>query len=115
MELVVPQKLHFLVRHKDGQWIVACLDFDLAAQDDTFLDAKARIDRQIESYIKMATEDPELKYLLSRKAPLTDWIVFHAVSMASNIASRFNNHRDRMSEFLSAGFKSYTQQHAVSA
>lgn len=88
---MIPQKLHFLARYTDNQWVVACLDFNLAAQDDTFLGAKARIENQIESYITMATEDPGLEFLLSRKAPLMDWVVFWFVFYLIGIVGRITS------------------------
>lgn len=78
-----PKILHFVGRHAHGQWIVACLDFDLAAQDDTFEGAKRRIADQIQTYIETAlTLDCGIhaEQLLNRKAPLGDWLLFYVGS-----------------------------------
>lgn len=65
---------------KDGsQWVALCLDFDLAAQGDTFEEARQCLDEQIRSYVEDALigEDREhAPALLSRKAPLSEWVKY---------------------------------------
>jgi hypothetical protein len=79
MDPRIPQYLHLVARHLDGQWVVACLDFDLAAQDDTLEAAKRRLIDQVYSYVEEALTMDDGAYadqLLSRRAPLHDWLLF---------------------------------------
>jgi len=65
---------------KDGsQWVALCLDFDLAAQGDTFIEARQSLDEQIRSYLEDALIGDDRQHapaLLSRKAPLSEWIKY---------------------------------------
>jgi hypothetical protein len=79
MKPKLPQYLHLVARHLDGQWVVTCLDFDLAAQDDTLEAAQQRLIEQVYSYVQEAlTMDggAHAEQLLSRRAPLHSWILF---------------------------------------
>lgn len=76
----IPTTIHLLARRSEGQWVVACLDFDLAAQDCTFEAAQQRLLDQVESYVQEAlTLDAgsHASELLSRRAPLTNWALFY--------------------------------------
>ena len=89
-----PQFLHFVGRQAHGQWIVTCLDFDLASQDDTFEDAKRRIYDQIETYIETASAldgGIHIEQFLNRKAPLKDWLLFYIAPVFSFFHSSFLN------------------------
>jgi hypothetical protein len=86
--------LHFVGRQVRGQWIVSCLDFDLAAQDDTFDGAKLRIADQIKTYIDTATTldgGIHAEQLLNRKAPLNEWLLFYAGSALQFCHTSFLN------------------------
>jgi hypothetical protein len=77
---LLPKELHFVARHVDEQWVVACLDFDLAAQDDTFEAAQQRLVDQVNSYVEEAfTMDggAYAEQLLNRRAPIGEWVLFH--------------------------------------
>jgi hypothetical protein len=77
-----PKVLHLVARNVEGQWVVACLDFDLAAQDDTFEAAQRRLIDQVHSYVQDALTIDDGKHseqLLSRKAPAWEWALFYAV------------------------------------
>jgi len=79
MESKLPTQLHLLARRTEGQWVVACLDFSLAAQDDTFEAARERLIAQIGSYVREAYTWEGGAYaskLLSRKAPWHEWMWF---------------------------------------
>lgn len=61
----------------DHQWVAVCLDLALAAQADSFNEAKAKLDEQIREYVfdALAGEDvAHAEYLLSRRAPLRFWL-----------------------------------------
>lgn len=94
MTAKIPQVLHFVGRQAHGQWIVACLDFDLVAQDDTFDGARRRIGDQIKTYIDTATtldNGIHAEQLLNRKAPLDEWLLFYAGSVLQFCHTSFLN------------------------
>lgn len=67
-------------RVKDGQWQAFCIDFDLAAQGDSFEDVRAKLEDQIVEYVNDALvgEDREhAAYLMTRKAPLSLRLAYH--------------------------------------
>ncbi len=89
----LPKILHFVGRQVRGQWIVACLDFNLAAQDDTFEGAKSRILDQVNTYVETALsldQGIHAEQLLNRKAPLSDWLWFYLVSTLLFFHSNLN-------------------------
>ncbi len=64
----------------DGQWQAFCLDFDLAAQADTFEEARAKLETMLAEYVydALAGEDREFAdQLLSRRAPWPMWAKFY--------------------------------------
>jgi hypothetical protein len=72
-----PEYLHLIARLVDGQWVVECLDFDLAAQDDTLEGAQRRLLDQVSSYVEEALtmdDGTHAEQLLSRRAPLWETI-----------------------------------------
>jgi hypothetical protein len=76
----IPTTIHLLARRSEGQWVVACLDFDLAAQDCSFEAAQRRLLDQVESYVQEAlTIDcgSHASELLNRRAPLAHWALFY--------------------------------------
>lgn len=93
MERKLPDRLHVLARRTSDQWVLACLDFTLAAQDDTFQGARQRLLDQIESYVEEALtwdEGAHADELLSRKAPLSEWMLFYAASLLSRFHAASN-------------------------
>lgn len=68
-----PFVLRCYAEKKDGLWIAACPQFTLAAQGDSFEEAKGKLEAQIKSYIVEAlTVDKEhAAELLGRQAPLS--------------------------------------------
>jgi len=66
------------------QWIAVCLEFNLAAQDDSFDEVKARLNSQIRSYLLEALvgEDSEhAGYLIHRRAPLHYWLTYYLIAL----------------------------------
>lgn len=88
----LPSRLHILARHIDGQWVVECLDFCLAAQDDTLEAAETRLQDQIHSFVEAAFEidgGAHASQLLRRKAPWSDWVLFQfAIALKALKAAR---------------------------
>lgn len=79
MAYQLPERLHFLARHIEGQWFVKCLDFSLGAQDTTFEAAHERLQAQVSSYVEEALSldgGVHAEQLLSRRAPWRDWLLF---------------------------------------
>jgi predicted RNase H-like HicB family nuclease len=73
--------LRCYARHNEGQWIAFCLDFDLAAQADTFEDAKIKLESMIKEYVfdALVGEDKEYaEQLLTRKAPIVEWLKYYS-------------------------------------
>lgn len=59
------------------QWQAFCLDFDLAAQADSFPEVKAKLNSMISEYVRDALVGPDQEYasqLLRRRAPLSLWL-----------------------------------------
>lgn len=77
-----PFVLRCYAEKKDGLWIAACPQFTLAAQGDSFEEAKGKLEEQIKSYVVEAlTVDKEhAAELLSRKAPLSMQIRYKFLS-----------------------------------
>ncbi len=69
--------LRCYAERKDDQWQAYCLDLCLAAQADTFDEAKRKLSWMISDYLEEALVGEDKAYanqLLSRKAPLFSWI-----------------------------------------
>lgn len=64
---------------QDGAiWVAHCIDFDLAAQGDTLLEAKAKLHEQIVHYVDDAftVDRAHALALLTRKSSLKNRLVF---------------------------------------
>lgn len=74
---------------RDGDvWVASCLDFCLAAQGDTFEEAKVKLEAMIEEYVYDATVGEDKEHgpeLLSRRAPFSTIAKFHAYRMLNYI------------------------------
>jgi len=65
---------------KGDQWQAFCLEFDLAAQAESFPEVKKRLESQIGTYVidALVGEDREYAHqLLNRRAPLSKWVKFY--------------------------------------
>jgi hypothetical protein len=90
MRQALPDKLHFLAKSVEGNWVVSCLDFDLAAQGHSFEDAREGVMYQVEDYIQDAFEldnGEHASLLLSRRSPAHKWLIYHAVSFVQKCSS----------------------------
>jgi hypothetical protein len=88
MTKYLPDRLHVLGRRVGDQWVLTCLDFSLAAQDDSFAGAEKRLRDQISSYVQEALtwdKGAYAKELLSRKAPFWEWALFHAAPLLNTL------------------------------
>lgn len=79
---------------RDGAlWMAVCLDLSLAAQADSYEEARRKLDAQIHDYVREAlSQDKEhAAYLLTeRKAPLSEWVRYYALKYAARIARFFH-------------------------
>ncbi|WP_157687041.1 type II toxin-antitoxin system HicB family antitoxin [Pseudomonas alkylphenolica] len=75
---------------KDGYWIATCPQFTLAAQGDTFEEAKEKLERQIKPYVVEAlTVDKEhAADLLGRRAPLSMRLGYEVKAFFWSLAQR---------------------------
>jgi hypothetical protein len=63
-----------------NQWQAFCLDLSLAAQGDTFAEAKDKLDAMVAEYVydALVGDDREhAEQLLTRRAPLRDWLKYY--------------------------------------
>ncbi len=82
-------------KEPDGQWSAVCLDLCLAAQGDSFEEARKKLEAQIAEYIHDATVGEDQAYagdLLKRKAPLGQWVEYYWYELKSLI-TRDSQHR----------------------
>jgi hypothetical protein len=75
-------------RKIDGQWVGVCLNFGLAAQADTFDELCHKLHEQIRDYISEAfgQDSAHRDYLLSRRAPLRDYLVYAWIDLKITLA-----------------------------
>jgi predicted RNase H-like HicB family nuclease len=65
-------------------WVAVCLNFNLAAQGDSFEEVKAKLEAMISEYVYDALEGEDKAYaaqLLSRTAPLSSWIKYQLIRL----------------------------------
>src|SRR5487761_953044 len=79
--LTVPNLIiRCFAEHKNGVWQAFALEFDLAAQADSFDEVKQKLDSMIDSYVydALAGEDREhaLELLFHRRAPFSLWLKY---------------------------------------
>jgi len=80
--------------HENGVWVALCLDFNLAAQSDSFEDAKVKLEAMIKEYVYDALVGEDQIYasqLLSRRAPLSAWLKYYVMKF-TNMTGHSANH-----------------------
>lgn len=79
---------------RGGQWQAFCLDLCLAAQGETFEDARSRLEAMICSYVADATVGPDHRAfgadLLRRRAPWQDWLRYYAYALGVRLTRRMS-------------------------
>jgi hypothetical protein len=103
MQKSLPEILHFLAKEVDGEWLVSCLDFDLAAQYPTLDEAQKALLHQIEDYILDVHELADIEQvnaLLSRKSPPRLWAIFYGVWLRQGIYNFLASHSQRLAFVL---------------
>lgn len=86
--------LRCYAEREGAQWQAFCLDFDLAAQGESYKDARERLEAMIVEYVydALAGEDREYaEQLLSRRSPFHMWAKFYWFFFLSRILHIRNN------------------------
>lgn len=80
-------------KDKDGTWFTACLELCLAAQADTFEEAKKKLHEMIHDYVLEAlTIDREyINDLIPRKSPWHFFVKYYFYSFLSKVLKFKNN------------------------
>ena len=75
--------LRCYAQKEDGDlWVAVCLDLTLAAQGETFEEARKKLHEQITDYLFDALEGEDQDYapaFLTRKAPAREWARYYAI------------------------------------
>lgn len=69
-------------------WIAVCLDFCLAAQGDSFVEVKTKLEAQIADYVHDALVGDDKAFahqLLTRKAPLQFWARYYWLKLKTSL------------------------------
>ncbi len=80
--------LRCYARAVEGQWQAFCLDFDLAAQADTYEEARAKLASMISAYLYDALRGGDRDHaeqLLHRRAPWTIWLRFYSYLLQDKV------------------------------
>lgn len=78
-------------RQAPGLWIALCLDFDLAAQGETFQEARSRLDAMIDEYVEDALTGEDRDHaqaLLNRRAPRRYWLRYYWFDLVRRVRHR---------------------------
>lgn len=69
-------------KRSEGQWVAMCIDLCLAAQADTFEEAKRKLEAQISDYVYEAVtvDRQHAQTLLTRRAPLANRVEYHFIA-----------------------------------
>lgn len=70
-------------------WVAVCLNFNLAAQADTFEEAKAKLESMIVEYVHDALvgeDKPYAAQLLTRHAPFALWLRYQLIRLTMAFA-----------------------------
>lgn len=76
---------------KDGdQWVAVCVDLCLAAQADSYEDAKRKLDSQVRDYVfeALTVDQEHAAELLARKAPLANRIEYWVIRARQMLSLR---------------------------
>jgi len=70
-------------RREANQWIAVCIDLGLAVQGDTCADVKARLEAQVNDYVREAltVDRAQAADLLRRKAPLRQRAEYYLICL----------------------------------
>jgi hypothetical protein len=82
-------------KRSEGQWVAVCVDLCLAAQADSFAEAKQKLDAQIRDYVfeALTVDRAHARELLSRKAPIQNRLEYLAIRCLELILGAFHSKR----------------------
>lgn len=95
--------LRCFAEKEDGVWQAVCVDFSLAAQADTFDEARAKLHAMISEYVwdALAGEDqPFADDLLRRRAPLSILARYHWIGLLNRFGALQSGLRKLFTESL---------------
>lgn len=90
-----PLVFRCFAERSEGQWQAFCIDLTLAAQADTYAEARQKLHEQINSYVfdAIAGDDQEhAVYLLQRRAPIYYRLKYQVLA----ICEHFRRAKDRV-------------------
>jgi predicted RNase H-like HicB family nuclease len=73
---------------EEDVWVALCLDFNIAAQGDSFEEVKTKLESMIFEYVHDALEGEDKRYanqLLTRRAPFWAWARYYIKSLKIRI------------------------------
>lgn len=82
--------LRCYARQQGGVWVAVCIDLSLAAQADTYNEARHKLDAQIREYVEdglVGRDRESARMLLSRKSPLSQRITYHMIGLTDFLRS----------------------------
>jgi len=90
-----PQQLiiRCYAEHEDDVWVALCLDFNLAAQGDSFEEVKLKLESMIKEYVYDVLVGEDRKYasqLLNRRASLSSWTKYYYIKLRNKICHDSN-------------------------
>lgn len=77
----------------DDQWQIFCVDLNLAAQADTFDDARNKLESMVVEYVYDALVGEDKAHaaeLLSRKAPMGFWLKYYYIKAICHVGALKN-------------------------
>ena len=81
-------------RVKGGRWFGVCVDLNLAAEADSPEQLKKKLNDIILSYLEIVLETDDkdsIPSLLSRRAPINDWLKYYFIKFLISIRNFPNN------------------------
>jgi predicted RNase H-like HicB family nuclease len=92
----------FSEREQDGAWFAMCLELNLYARGDSYLDVRSSLEQVIKEYIREAlTSDAEYaEGLLDRPAPLYFWLRYYWLRFRIHVHLLKNFHVKLFTEVL---------------
>lgn len=80
--------LRCYAEQENDVWVAVCLDFCLAAQGDSLVEVKTKLEAQIADYVydALVGDDKEFAHqLLTRKAPLHFWARYYWLKLKTSL------------------------------
>lgn len=82
---------------RDGDvWVAYCLDLSLAAQADSWEEARAKLEAQVREYVADAMGGQDGKYgaaLMARRAPASTYLRYYTAKVLIALAEKFHSTR----------------------